>query len=136
MPFRVLAALAYESFLVLAICLAATLPYVALLQLGITPLPSVIFQIYLIVVCGIYFVWCWMKSGQTLGLRTWNLKVVTESQKPLTLRKAILRYLIAIPCTLTFVSIIWMLFDKDNCLLHDRLIGTRIKDSRRSPDCE
>ena len=38
-------------------------------------------QMFLFVVFGIYFVWFWSK-GQTLAMKTWDLKLVDKSGKP------------------------------------------------------
>jgi uncharacterized RDD family membrane protein YckC len=44
---------------------------------------------------GIYFVWFWSNSGQTLPMRTWHLRLVTRDGRPLTQRRALARYLLA-----------------------------------------
>ena len=51
-------------------------------------------------VYGVYFVCCWSKSGQTLPMRTWQLRVVTREGRPLTQRRALARYLLACACWL------------------------------------
>ena len=47
------------------------------------------------VVYGVYFVWFWSKSGQTLPMQTWHIRVVTEAGRPLTQPLALARYLLA-----------------------------------------
>ena len=49
-------------------------------------------QFFLMVVFGIYFVWFWSK-GQTLAMKTWRIRVVDQHLKPLTQRRALLRFL-------------------------------------------
>jgi len=49
-------------------------------------------QAFLFVVFGIYFVWLWSK-GQTLAMKTWHIRVLDRSGRPLTQRRALLRYL-------------------------------------------
>ena len=44
-------------------------------------------QIFVFVVFGIYFVWFWAK-GQTLAMKTWDIRVVSESGLPLTQKQA------------------------------------------------
>ena len=34
-----------------------------------------VFQAWLVVVCGGYFVYCWVKGGRTLAMKTWHLKL-------------------------------------------------------------
>ena len=48
-------------------------------------------QAFLFVVFGIYFVWFWAK-GQTLAMKTWNIRVVDLNGKAITQRRAFLRY--------------------------------------------
>lgn len=50
---------------------------------------------FLFVVIGIYFVWFWSRTGQTLALKTWNLRVVTLAGQPVGQWRALLRYLFA-----------------------------------------
>jgi uncharacterized RDD family membrane protein YckC len=47
---------------------------------------------FLFIVLGIYFVWFWSRSGQTVAMKTWNLRVVTRDGAALTQRRALARY--------------------------------------------
>ncbi|MCJ0763108.1 RDD family protein [Variovorax terrae] len=51
-------------------------------------------QAFLFVVFGIYFTWFWAK-GQTLAMKTWNIRVVDAQGRPLSQRRALLRYLLS-----------------------------------------
>ena len=51
-------------------------------------------QAFLFVVFGIYFVWFWAK-GQTLAMKTWNIRVVDRHGKPITQKRALGRYLLS-----------------------------------------
>jgi uncharacterized RDD family membrane protein YckC len=51
-------------------------------------------QAFLFVVFGIYFVWLWSK-GQTLAMKTWDIRVVDRAGKPITQARALLRYVLA-----------------------------------------
>ena len=48
-------------------------------------------QGFLFVIFGIYFVWFWAK-GQTLAMKTWDIRVVGTDGKPITQTRALLRY--------------------------------------------
>jgi uncharacterized RDD family membrane protein YckC len=48
-------------------------------------------QAFLFVVFGIYFAWFWAK-GQTLAMKTWNIRIVDRAGRPLTQARALLRY--------------------------------------------
>jgi uncharacterized RDD family membrane protein YckC len=51
-------------------------------------------QAFLFVVLGIYFTWFWAK-GQTLAMKTWHIRVVDAQGRPLTQRRALLRYVLS-----------------------------------------
>lgn len=51
-------------------------------------------QAFLFVVFGIYFVWFWAK-GQTLAMKTWNIRVVDVAGRPITQTRALLRYMLS-----------------------------------------
>ncbi|MGI4777182.1 MAG: RDD family protein [Janthinobacterium lividum] len=50
-------------------------------------------QAFLFVVFGIYFVWFWSK-GQTLAMKTWNIRMVDMAGRPVTQSRAVGRYLL------------------------------------------
>lgn len=50
---------------------------------------------FLFVVLGLYFVGFWTRSGQTLAMKTWHLRVVDAAGRPLTAGRALLRYLLS-----------------------------------------
>ncbi|MEB0111298.1 RDD family protein [Variovorax sp. RTB1] len=50
-------------------------------------------QAFLFVVFGVYFVWFWI-HGQTLAMKTWGIRIVDASGRPVTQRRALIRYLL------------------------------------------
>ena len=48
-------------------------------------------QAFLFVIFGIYFIWFWSR-GQTLAMKTWNLRVVDVHGQPISQTRAALRY--------------------------------------------
>lgn len=85
------------------------------------------FQLYLLLVAGIYFTWFWTHGGQTLPMQTWKLRVITADGKRVNLKRAVARYLFAVVGIFFFgCGILWALFDRERQFLHDRLAGTRI----------
>jgi uncharacterized RDD family membrane protein YckC len=105
-------------------------------------------QAFLFVVFGIYFVWLWAK-GQTLAMKTWNIRVVDRAGRPITQSRALLRYVL---CWLWFLPalaavapfelsapeamviltgwvLVWAIlsrFHPDKQFWHDALAGTRL----------
>ncbi len=51
-------------------------------------------QAFVFVVFGIYFVWFWAK-GQTLAMKTWDIRVVDTQGRLITQKRALLRYLLS-----------------------------------------
>jgi uncharacterized RDD family membrane protein YckC len=66
-----------------------------------------------------YFLFCWLRGGQTLAMKAWRIRLVDA-----TPRKALVRLIAA--ALLLPVSIAWALFDRERQFLHDRLAGTRL----------
>ena len=51
-------------------------------------------QAFLFVIFGIYFVWFWAK-GQTLAMKTWDIRVVDLQGHRITQKRALLRYVLS-----------------------------------------
>ena len=121
------ASLLYEALLLTAVLWCASLPVSALQSwLSLPPLRA-LYQLYLASVAGIYFTWQWTRGGQTLPMRTWHLRVVASGGAPITLRQAVLRYVIALIGLLCLgAGFFWALFDRQRAFLHDRVAGTCI----------
>ena len=51
-------------------------------------------QAFVFIVFGIYFTWFWSK-GQTLAMKTWNIRLVDASARPVSQPRALLRYLLS-----------------------------------------
>ncbi len=65
-------------------------------------------QAFVFVVFGIYFVWFWAK-GQTLAMKTWNIRIVDVKGAPITQKRALLRYALSWLWFLPPLGISWML---------------------------
>jgi uncharacterized RDD family membrane protein YckC len=119
-------ALVYEGILLFAVVFVASWLFIGLARDAQQGPLHLVFQVYLLSVCGAYFMYCWVRSGQTLPMKTWRLKVVMASGEPVTVRAAFLRYVAAVPAMLLGVGMLWALFDRDRQFLQDRVAGTRI----------
>jgi uncharacterized RDD family membrane protein YckC len=119
---RRLASLLYEAALVFAVAFFAGLAF--LLASGAAPLEGWLrhaHQLFLLAVLAAYFLWCWLRGGQTLAMKAWRIRLVGVSP-----RKALLRFVLALVLVPTGVSLAWALVDRDGQFLHDRLAGTRL----------
>jgi uncharacterized RDD family membrane protein YckC len=101
----------------------------------------------LFIAIGAYFSWCWSRTGQTLALKTWNLRVIDGSGRNPSLARAVARYVLAYTLVLPGLAYIALahpsragalcalalgfvgmlmpaVFDRQSRLLHDRCSGT------------
>lgn len=119
---RRLASLLYEAALVFAVAFFAG--YLFVLASGGAPLEGWLRQahrLFLLSVLAAYFLWCWLRGGQTLAMKAWRVRLVGASPA-----RALARFLLALVLVPTGISIVWALFDADRQFLHDRLAGTRL----------
>lgn len=125
--FKLGACLIYEALVVIALSLVCTTVFVLLLGDATTGIKRYSLQLLLWLTVGVYFVWCWQKSGQTLSMQTWQLKIVHQDLKLLTLQAAIVRYMLASLSLLVFgFGFLWAFVDKDRLFLHDRVLKNKI----------
>jgi len=108
-------------------------------------------QLVLFVAIGAYFLMSWRYSGQTLPMKTWNIRLVDRDGHTPPLKRLVLRYVLLWPIPLAaallvqgashltgyrstdmlivfapFTLFIWTWLDPQGQFLHDRLLGTRL----------
>ena len=77
---------------------------------------------------GVYFIYSWVRGGQTLAMRAWKLKLIFPDDG---LSFYFARYLLAtIGAILFLVTFFWVVFNKKNQYLHDFILGSKIIDVR------
>jgi uncharacterized RDD family membrane protein YckC len=139
----------YEGILLFAVAFLATWLFSTLGQMrsGIDPRRPLLI-VFLFIIFGIYFVWFWA-HGQTLAMKTWDIRVVDAQGRRITQLRALGRYalswawflppLVAVaPFHLPAGEILviflgwvalWALlsrFHSQRQFLHDALAGTRL----------
>jgi len=129
---RRLGAMLYDTLLVLALLMVATLPFLPLTGgEAITPREfgalGYVYRLVLLTLAVGFFVWFWVRRGQTLGMASWRLRIERfDGGRPdwddalKLLAGACLSWL---PAGLGFL---WILVDRDRLAWHDRLSGTRL----------
>ena len=125
---RRIGAMIYDALLVLALLFIATLPFVA--ARGGEPVEigdNAVYRLTLAVVVFVFFTGFWTRSGRTLGMQSWRLRLETPDGQLPGFGAACIRFLAAIlslaPAGLGFL---WQLWDKDQLTWHDRLSNTRL----------
>jgi uncharacterized RDD family membrane protein YckC len=125
--FKLGACLIYEALVVIALSLVCTTVFVLLLGDATIGVKRYLLQLFLWLTAGVYFVWCWQKTGQTLAMQTWQLKLLNQDGEPLTLMAAIARYVFASLSLIAFgLGYMWVIVDKDRLFLHDRVLKNKV----------
>ena len=126
---RRLGAMLYDGLLVTAVLMLATVPFV--IERGgetVEPDGNFLYQLSMLIVMYLFFVYFWTRDGQTLGMRSWRMRLETPDGTAPSLSQASLRFVMAIvslmPAGLGFL---WQLWDKDKLTWHDRASGTRLR---------
>lgn len=124
---RRLLAIVYDLILLLAVLYVA-MGALLLITAGAANQPgSPWLSAYLLLVSFIFYGWFWTKGGQTLGLRSWRLRVEEGDGRPLTWGVAMLRFSLGLlTCLPLGLGFLWMLLDSERRTLYDRLSGTRV----------
>ncbi|MBT0568776.1 RDD family protein [Curvibacter sp. CHRR-16] len=65
-------------------------------------------QWFLFIVLGIYFVWFWA-HGQTLAMKTWNIRVVDRHGQALSQTRALVRYVLSWVWFMPALVVDWMM---------------------------
>lgn len=135
---RRFAALLYDSVLLAALLLAFTSGAVFLNgRRAVEPATAgawvYLYRAGLLGVIAGYYVLNWTRSGQTLGMRAWHLRVVTDSGMPLAWPAAALRFVLgALAWAPAALGVLWLYIDPEHAALHDRLSRTRVVHLTRS----
>ena len=130
-PRRIISAI-YDLMLVAGLLFMAaalaTLAYQGLFGGDLTHgLARAMFQVYLLGVCALYYVFFWSAGRQSLGMRAWRLQLVRNDGLPLGWGDA-LRRLGAILAGMAPAGLgLWAAWlNPDRLAWHDRLSGTRL----------
>jgi uncharacterized RDD family membrane protein YckC len=123
-----LAALVYESVLLVPVLFLSALLFLKVAgDASHAGWKHSLFQLWILLVLGLYFGYCWSRTGQTLAMKTWRIRVQRRDGTPLSPRQAALRFVTACWTLLPLgFGFLWALWDRDRQFLHDRLSGTRL----------
>jgi uncharacterized RDD family membrane protein YckC len=128
---RRLAALVYDAFLLAALLIIFTSGALfftrgAAVELATAGNWVYVYRAGLVLVIAGYYALNWLRSGQTLGMRAWRLRVVSDSGR-LTWSCVILRACFGlIAWAPAALGVLWLYLDPEHLALHDRLSKTRV----------
>ena len=123
---RRLASMLYESILLFAVAFLGTWLYqFAAGTFQIEGWRMTLLQFFLLGLFAVYFLWCWLRGGQTLAMKTWRIRLVArDGHARLAPKAALLRFVYALLLVPTLIGIFWAMVDRDRQFLHDRLAGS------------
>lgn len=126
--FRRLAALFYDSLLLLSLFLIASLLILCFTHGASIPPQNPYYQTFLFFLTFAFFVGFWCYGGQTTGMRAWRLKIITirGANIPSFFRGSLRFFLMLITQACGGLGWFWIIFDPDRLTLYDRLAGTRM----------
>jgi uncharacterized RDD family membrane protein YckC len=92
---RRLACFIYEGVLLFGVVMVAGFVYSVSTQQHHALIGVHGMQLTLFVVLGLYFTWFWSRSGQTLAMQTWHIRLLTRHGGPVSRWRALARYLLS-----------------------------------------
>ena len=134
--FRRLMAIFYDLFLLTAILFLAT----ALANIfnsgeaiDKNSLYRLFLSLYLAIIIFFYFGWFWTHQGQTLGMKTWKIKLVGNESQAISWQQVTIREITAVISWLFLgLGFLWSIFDKQKRCWHDISSSSRLIDLRNT----
>lgn len=104
---RRLASFFYEGVLLFGVVMGAGFVYSVATQQknALQGRPGLL--LFLFAVLGLYFVYFWTRTGQTLAMQTWHVRVVDREGRPLTRARAFARYVASYLWFLPSLAALW-----------------------------
>ena len=120
-----LLAMMYDSMLVIAVWM--TVSYIFLFFNDEQAVTGPIYESTLFLVTFLFCALFWTRSGQTLGMIAWRLRVESDQGQPVSAKQALLRFMAAIISAATLgMGYWWIMFDSDQLSWHDRWSNSRV----------
>ena len=129
---RRLGAIVYDLMLVLSLLFVASIPVTVIFRITTASPWYDLYRGGLFLLCFLYYGWFWTHGGQTLGMKTWGLRLVSTRGKGVSWPQAMLRFVVAIVSWLALgAGFLWSLLREDRATWHDLLSDSRIVFERR-----
>lgn len=127
---RIIGSVIYDGLIMLGLLMIAgalALPINNLLTGDPSNGSHPIFQLYLLIVFFGYYLYFWSRSGQTVGMKAWRIKLIPINGDRLTWHQMALRMLAAVPAySLLCLGAVWQYWDRDQLNWQDRASGTKL----------
>ena len=134
--FRRLMAIFYDLFLLTAILFLATAIVNAINSgeaIDKSTSHIIFLDFYLGSIIFFYFGWFWTHGGQTLGMKTWKIKLLSNKSEAINWQQVTIREVTAlISWVFLGLGFIWSVFDKQKRCWHDITSDTKLIDLREA----
>ena len=117
----------YDIFLVAALWFLFGFIFLGLYKLIVADtdyFPPPIGALIILLTTAGYYVYFWSNGRNTLGMSTWNHQIIDDQGNKLTAKIALHRFILYI--LLSVVGMLWILFDKENKCLPDKILGLKV----------
>lgn len=120
-----LGALLYDSLLIVAIWMATL--FVAVATNSGEAIEGLWVQFILALEVLLYYGYCWIRTGQTLGMRAWRLRLVDEDGNGVGVMAIVKRSLLApFSYALFGIGLLWLYVGSRQQTWHDRFSATYV----------
>ena len=132
--FRYLAIVSYDSLLLVALLFLATALILPFNSGEAFTSNQYFFSAYIIFVSFFYYGWFWTHGGQTLGMKTWKVKLQAHKEQKITWFLALKRFLMAFLSWAPMgLGVLWIFIDKKHQTWHDKLSGSSLFFEEKRP---
>lgn len=132
--FRRLFAIFYDGFLLLAVLFIISGIATALNDGKAIDTSNAFYPVYVTTIFGLsylYFAWFWIHGGQSLGMKTWHIKLVSTEGAVIGWKTTAIRYIVAIfSWGIFMLGFLWAIVDRKKRCWHDLASGTALLDLR------
>lgn len=129
-----IAAIIYDGMLLLSVLFIATFLLLPLINSGAIESGNPIYKLFLLLITYFYFCWQWHAGGETLGMKSWRLKVKNADGINPSWPQATLRFVCALlSCALFGIGFLLILFNQQHRTLHDMLSNSTISPKQTQP---
>ena len=85
----------YDLMLLFSVLFFMSLPWMIVTS-GEAVTGNIFYQLYLLIIILTYYLWFWIKHGQTLGMKSWKTYVLNTDNTKINIRQGLLRIILAL----------------------------------------
>ena len=124
-PVKRIAALVYDLMIIAAFWMVVG--FAAVGMNGGEEVSGPLFKSVLFILTYAFLAYFWTRSGQTLGMLAWKLRVQTTEGQPISLTQSLIRFLVGSLSIACFgAGFLWMFVNKNRLTWHDIASGCHV----------